>query len=396
MFNACTGKDLRKEFRLAYLDSTDKNRLSFLMCFLYLTKNSSIFTTLVLINGIVLVNTGNRLIRRDLDNIQAINLTEFGFLRKSCTCHTGKFLIHTEVVLECNGSKRFGFSFDLYALFRLDCLMQAIAESAAIHKTSGKVINDDDLTICDNVFLVTFHRTISFQGIIDIVLKIEVLRIRKVIHAEVLLCLLDTFRSKNRCSSLFINNIVAVSADIINIDFFICLNYDKFLKGFNKTVGLSIHIGRFAAHSGNNKRSSRFIDKDTIDLVDDSINEFTLNHLLFSVNHVITEVIESEFIIRTIRNIRIICFTAVGIIHVMNDQSDGKTKITVHLTHPFTISAGEVIINRNYVNSAAGKSIKINRQCSNKCFTFTCLHLSDSALMKNNTTDKLNLIRTKS
>ena len=61
----------------------------------------------------------------------------------------------------------------------------------------------------------------------------------------------------------------------------------------------------------------------------------------------------------------------------------------MNLAHPFRISFGKVIIDRDNMNALSFQRIQIRRQRGYQRFTFTGLHLGNSSLMKNNTADQL-------
>ena len=59
------------------------------------------------------------------------------------------------------------------------------------------------------------------------------------------------------------------------------------------------------------------------------------------------------------------------------------------LTHPFSITLCQVIINGNDVNTLAFQCIQVCRKSRYQGLTFTGTHLSDTALMKDDTTHQL-------
>ena len=67
--------------------------------------NSGVFTLFRAVNLIVVVDTDNRLIGWNGDNVQLVDFLEFSFLSHSCTGHTGELIIKTEEILECYCSK---------------------------------------------------------------------------------------------------------------------------------------------------------------------------------------------------------------------------------------------------------------------------------------------------
>ena len=64
----------------------------------------------------------------------------------------------------------------------------------------------------------------------------------------------------------------------------------------------------------------------------------------------------------------------------------------MNLSHPFRITVGKIVINRYHMNPTSRKRIKICGKSCNEGLTFTCFHLRDTSLMKDDTADKLHAV----
>ena len=93
------------KLRLLDRNSTNEDRLSFLVTFDYLLNNSGIFALFRAVDLIVVVNTDNGLVCRDRDNVEFVDLLELVLFGHSRTCHTREFLVKTEEILESDSSK---------------------------------------------------------------------------------------------------------------------------------------------------------------------------------------------------------------------------------------------------------------------------------------------------
>ena len=107
-------------------NGTNQNRLSLLMCLYNICNNCIKLVFLCLVYGIIIINTCDRQIGRNFNNIHTIDITELLLLSQSRTCHTGFLLIFIKEVLERNGSQGLALSLDLHMLLRLNCLMKTI------------------------------------------------------------------------------------------------------------------------------------------------------------------------------------------------------------------------------------------------------------------------------
>ena len=116
----------------------------------------------------------------------------------------------------------------------------------------------------------------------------------------------------------------------------------------------------------------------------------SLNLVLLVRNHVITKIVESHLVVRSVGYVSgVSCLTLV-VVKSVNDKAYLETHELIELAHPLGVTSCKVIIDRNDVNAVARKSVEISGEGSNKSFTFTCFHFCDSSLMKNDTADNLN------
>ncbi len=189
--------------------------------------NSLELLTLCLIYGILMVDTRNRYIGRDLDDIHTVGIAEFLLLGKGCTGHAGLLVKLVEEVLEGDRRKCLGFTFYPDMLLGLNSLMETVTVAAARHDTSCELIYYKDLFVLDHVVLILEHKVIGTQRKDDTMLDLQVLRIGQVVKVEELLYLGDTLLRKVNYLFLFIHYEIAGLDDIFIHD--------------------GIHLGKFAA-----------------------------------------------------------------------------------------------------------------------------------------------------
>ena len=156
-----------------------------------------------------MIDTLDRFIGRDFNNVHTVNITELLFLCECCTSHTGLFVKFVKEVLECDRCKRLALTFYFYMLFRFDRLMKSVWITASRHNTSGKFINDHNLVIFYHVVLIAEHQIMCSQSKDHIVLDLKVLCICKVIDLEELLNLFHTFLCQVDNFVLLIDNKVS-------------------------------------------------------------------------------------------------------------------------------------------------------------------------------------------
>ena len=77
-------------------------------------------------------------------------------------------------------------------LLRLDGLMETVGVTAARHDTSCELIDDQDLVILDHIVLIAEQEVMGTECKDNVVLDLQILRIREVVDMEECLDLLNT------------------------------------------------------------------------------------------------------------------------------------------------------------------------------------------------------------
>src|SRR3712207_2034791 len=90
-------------------------------------------------------------VRRDLDDVQVVDLDELLLLRLRRAGHPGELLVEAEVVLERDRREGDVLLLDAHALLGLDRLVQALGPAAALHDPARELVDDLDLAALDDV-----------------------------------------------------------------------------------------------------------------------------------------------------------------------------------------------------------------------------------------------------
>ena len=277
-------------------------------------------------------------------------------------------------------------------LFCFDCLMQTIGVTTSRHDTSGKFIDDQYLVIFYHIILVTEHQIMGPQCQNDVVLDLQVLRICEVINMEESLNLLHTCCGQVDDLILFIDDKVSGlflyhTHNSIHLGQFLYI-----ITALHLTCQQITHLVQrcgLAALSGNDQRGSRFIDQYGVHLIDDGIMQSTQNQLFLVNNHVITQIIKSQFVVGNISDITLVSFLSLLGGHAVQYHADLQSQELMYLTHPLRITLRQIVIDGNDMDALAFQSIQISRKGRHQRLTFTGTHLCDTSLMQDDTTDQL-------
>ena len=149
----------------------------------------------------------------------------------------------------------------------------------------------------------------------------------------------------------------------------------------------------FWHRTGDDQGGTGIVDQDGVHLIDDSIVMSALHEVEGADGHVITQVVETELVVRTERDIAGICFPALVTVRlVLVNTVDSKTKEHIDRSIPLGVTFGEVVIDGHYVYAFVGQSVQVNRERCDECLTFTGSHLGDLTLMQYHTAEELNVI----
>ena len=157
------------------------------MAFADVLDNSGKLCLLRLVNQVGQILTLLRAIRRNRHDIQLVNLVQLSRFGLSRTGHTGQLVVEAEVVLERNGCQRLVLVFNLHPFLGLNCLVHALVIATACQHTTGELIDNEDLTITNNVILVAGEQLLGLQGIVQVTDQRRVFRSIQVGNTQLIL-----------------------------------------------------------------------------------------------------------------------------------------------------------------------------------------------------------------
>ena len=163
------------------------------------------------------IDSDNRFVGRNSDNVQLVDLSEFFFFCHSRTGHTRKLIVQTEIILICNCSNGFGFSCDFNAFFCFNSLMKSVVESSSLHYTSCKFVYDKNFSVLYNVVDIFFHNAVCLDCLIDVVEQGHIVCVHKVYNVESFFRFLYAAFGKSCGFSLFVDDVISVQQVVISL-----------------------------------------------------------------------------------------------------------------------------------------------------------------------------------
>ena len=158
---------------------------------------------------------------------------------------------------------------------------------------------------------------------------------------EELLHLLHTVLGQVDRLFLFIDNVISGLFDLLSHD---GIHLGKFAAGLAplqlscQDIAGFIELCRLAALSGNDQRRPCLVDQNRVHLVDDRVMEPPLHQLLLVDDHIVAEIIKSQFIVGHIGDITVILLTALVIVHAVEHDAHRQSQEFMYLAHPLRVT----------------------------------------------------------
>ncbi len=164
----------REHFARLDTDGADEDRTSLLVERLDFGGDSGEFFAPGFIDGIVPVFADVRLVRRDRQHAELVDVQEFRRLGLRRAGHAREFLVKAEIILDRDRRERLRFTFDGHAFLGFHGLMQAIAPAAAGHEPAGVLVHDHHFVVLHDIFHVELVKAVSLEQLRD---RMDLLRL---------------------------------------------------------------------------------------------------------------------------------------------------------------------------------------------------------------------------
>ena len=342
MAHAFFCKLTREVLRLLNARRTHQNRLSLFMAFLNVFNNGFELGYLVTVHLIRVVNTLHILIRGNSNNTQLVGAHKFRSLSLRSTSHAGKLIVHAEIVLQGYGCHRLVFRLNFDAFFSLNSLMDTIVIAASRKNTTSVLIHDQDFTVDHHIVFIIGKQLFRFDGVIQETYKRSIPGFVQVLNTQMVFNFIDA-RFENTDGAFFLVYLVI---------------FIFFKNVFCDAREFTVPTVRFTCSwSRDNKRGTRLVNQDRIDLINNGKVMPALYLLVNGPCHIVTQIIEAKLVIRTVGNIGFILFTALVRVHRRENHARFHTKEPVDTTHQIRLVFGKVIIHRHHVHAFATECV---------------------------------------
>ena len=120
------------------------------------------------IDLVVLVETPDRHVGRNLDHVELVDLGEFVGLGRGGAGHAGELLVEAEIILEGDRGEGDVLRLDGDMFLGFERLMEALRIAPPGHHPAGEFVDDHHLVVADDVILVAMEQCMGLQGLLHV------------------------------------------------------------------------------------------------------------------------------------------------------------------------------------------------------------------------------------
>jgi hypothetical protein len=338
---------------------------------------------------VLLVLASDRDVRRDLDDVQVVDLDELLLLRLRRAGHAGELVVEAEVVLQRDGGERLVLLLDADALLRLDRLMQALAPAAAFHHAPRELIDDLHLVVLDHVVDVAVVERLCFQRLVEVVHELRVLRCVEVLDPQRAFDLRDAlFRDGDGLVLLVVLVVGAGRFGGALLVSGVRAVADQLRRDACEVV---VDLRSLLGLARDDERCARLVDQDRVDLVHDRVRVPTLHEALEGDAHVVAQIVEAELRVRAVGDIGLVGGLAWSEGHHVLDVGGAHAEHGEDGLGPGLVALCEVVVRRHEMHAVAGERVQVHRLRRDEGLSLAGLHLGDVALVEDDAAHQLHV-----
>ena len=360
-------------------DGADQHRLAAFAAVEDLLDDRLVLLGCGAVDLVVVVDADTHHVGRNVDDLETVDLRELAGLGHRRPGHPGQLGIEPEIVLEGDRRQRLVFLLDVHAFLGLQRLVKTLGVAPSLHHPAGELVDDDHLVVLDDVVGVQAEQLVGAQRLVGMMHErnvgdiVEIALDEETAVAQHPLHLLDPDLGERHRAGLFVLLVILVG------------------EQRDQLVHPDIVLGRVLGRAGNDQRRPRLVDQDRVDLVDDSVVERPVGHVLAAKLHVVAQIVEAQFVVGAVGDVAGIGLLVPLVAEAVDDASDAETQERVDLPHPFGVALGEVVVDGDHVHPLAGQRVEIDRQGGDQGLALAGLHFRDHAAVQHDAAHQLDV-----
>jgi hypothetical protein len=339
------------------------------------------------VDEIAEIAADHRTVGGDDDHLEAVDVHELVGLGVGRAGHARELVVEAEIVLERDRGERLVLGLHAHPLLGLDRLMKAVGPAASLHGAAGELVDDDHFAVANDVIDFAAVERVGTERGVEMVKKREVPEIvetlsgrqetrlgEKPLHAPVPLF------GEMDLTGLLVDLEIARPALLL-------LGGESAGDAIDRLINPDVFLDR----TGNDEGRAGLVDEHGIDFVDHRVVEPPLHPLLGREGHIVAEVVEPEFVVRSVRDVGPIGALLARKILLAEDHTHLEAKRLVDGTHPLGVAAGQVVVDGHDVHALAVEGVEVGGECRDEGLAFARGHLGDAPFVKHHAPDELDV-----
>ena len=270
--------------------------------------------------------------------------------------------------------------------------MQSFAPASTGHQPSGELVDDDHLTILEDVVAVSLVEHLCLERLLEVARQAEVV-VEHVVDPEPLLHLVSAGLSDGHLLELLVEDVILLGA-----------------QAWDEPRELHVLVRRFLGGAGDDQWRTRLVDEDVVDLVHDREEVPALHALVQVDDQVVAQVVEAEFVVGPVRDVHGVRLLSryrpkvaqalvrggeawvEDVRRVVLDAANAHAEPVEDEPDPLRIALGEVVVDGDDVDAAAGQPVEVRCQRRDECLPLAGLHLGDLAAVQDHPAQHLDVV----
>ena len=328
-----------------------------------------------LVDEVGLVEPDHRPVGGDRHDLEPVGVGELAGLGGGGAGHAAELVVHAEVVLEGDRREGLVLLLDLHPLLRLDRLVESFGPAPALEDAAGELVDDLHLAALHDVVDVLLEQLLGAQRGLQLVHEVLVDVLVEVVDAERLLDRGDADLGGHDGALRLVDLVVVVALEVLH-----------------DGGELDVELLRVVGPARDDQRRAGFVDEDRVDLVDDGEGVAALHLVVARHGHVVAQVVEAELVVGAVGDAGGVgAALGLEVVDLGDDDADLEPEEAVDLAHPLGVAPGQVVVDGDEVDAAAGERVEVRGQRGDEGLALTGLHLRDPAEVQRGTAHDLDV-----
>jgi hypothetical protein len=215
--------------------------------------------------------------------------------------------------------------------------VQALGVTTTFKNTTCELVDDHHLTGPDEIVHVELVERLCLERYIEVMDEVNVCVVIEVFDLEHFFDSGDASFGGDHLSLLLVDFVVVAISEP------------------RRNAGeLGVPLAGFPDPARNDQWGSCLVDENRVNLIDDGVGMAPLDHVLGIHRHVVTQIVETELVVGSVRDVGRVFRASFLRRHPSLDEADLESQEAMDIAHPGCVTACEIVVDRHDVDTATG------------------------------------------